>query len=142
MLTKMPPLAKMYEAYSALADGRVTMGPDRAAVLSSDRAKTYTVRWQGDTYASDDNATYWQGYPGYPVIAVLMLQGRLPYDPPLTSGLAGVDWHALNARFRRDYDQAAASVLATLPQRDAITAAAQQAFQQLSRLDIALKRRL
>ena len=78
MMKKLPPVEKAFEAYSALADGRVEMHDDYALVDSSDGAKTYEVSWQGDTYASTDNGTYWQGYAGYPVIAVLIMQGRLP----------------------------------------------------------------
>ena len=43
---KQPPKAKVYEALSAVADGRVTMiGAGAAKVLSSSRDKVYTVRW-------------------------------------------------------------------------------------------------
>ncbi|MBR2810229.1 MAG: hypothetical protein IKD69_02510, partial [Solobacterium sp.] len=80
MTEKMPPIVKIYEAFSAIADGRVAMGEGHAEVLSSDRTKSYKVFWKGDQYSSDDNASRWQGYPGYPVIAVLMLQGRLIFN--------------------------------------------------------------
>ena len=41
---KMPPLAKVYEALTAVADGRVTLLDDtHARVQSSDRRKTYDV---------------------------------------------------------------------------------------------------
>lgn len=77
-MEKLPPLQKIYEAWSALADGRVEMGEDTADVASSNGAKHYTVSWTEDTYSSNDNASYWQGYAGYPVLAVLMKQGKLP----------------------------------------------------------------
>ncbi|MGI6218094.1 MAG: hypothetical protein ACOYIK_10855, partial [Coriobacteriales bacterium] len=78
-MKKMPPIEKVYEAWTALADGRVTLEggateagtSGKATVESSNGSKTYTVVWDADRYASTDNATYWQGYPGYPVIAVL-----------------------------------------------------------------------
>ena len=71
-----------------------------SAIASSNGAKTYTVAWNenGSTYSSNDNATYWQGYAGYPVIAVLMLQGRLPLDRAAADGFAQVDWTDLNER--------------------------------------------
>ena len=76
-MEKLPPIEKVYEAWSAVADGRVALHPDerRAAIASSNGAKTYTVAWNenGSTYSSNDNATYWQGYAGYPVIAVRSL---------------------------------------------------------------------
>ena len=64
-MEKLPPIEKVYEAWSAVADGRVALHPDerRAAIASSNGAKTYTVAWNenGSTYSSNDNATYWQG---------------------------------------------------------------------------------
>jgi hypothetical protein len=70
---KSPPKAKVYEALSAVADGRVTlMGGEKAEVVSSDGTKTYHVEWSPDSnqITSNDNASYWQGYMGYPIIAV------------------------------------------------------------------------
>jgi hypothetical protein len=77
---KMPPKEKILEAYSAIADRRIDMHENSAEVHSSDASKTYLVEWEGDTFASSDPATYWQSYPGYPVLAVLLKQGRLPLD--------------------------------------------------------------
>ncbi len=117
---KMPPIAKVYEALSALADGRVRItAPGRAEVISSKGDRTYTVTWSEDgrQIASDDNASLWQGYTGYPIIAVLLAAGRIPYDPASAAALAGVPWHDLNARFRRDYDAAVESVLRDIEAR-------------------------
>ena len=43
-MEKLPPIEKVYEAWSAVADGRVALHPDerRAAIASSNGAKTYT----------------------------------------------------------------------------------------------------
>ena len=38
------------------------------------------MRWDGNHYTSNDSATYWAGYPGYPVLAVWMKQGILPMN--------------------------------------------------------------
>ena len=116
----LPPLAKVYEALSAVADGRVTLtGETTAAVQSSERDKTYTVKWSPDwrIVTSNDNATKWQGYIGYPIIAALLQTGRIPYDPGAGSLLAAVPWHALNQQFKRDYDAAVESVLAQVAER-------------------------
>ena len=83
MMKKLPPLEKVFEAYSAIADGRVAVDGQEARVRSSDGAKEYTVTWDGDVYASDDSTTYWQGYAGYPVLAVLLL-------PAFAAGVAAV----------------------------------------------------
>ena len=70
---KKVPLAKVYEALSAISSKRVIMNDTEAIVYSSDNKKQYKVQWLDNKYTSNDNATYWQGYSGYPVIAVLML---------------------------------------------------------------------
>lgn len=79
MMKKFPPIEKILEAYTAIADGHVKLENDQALVTSSNEAKTYIVTFHDNTYTSNDNASYWQGYLGYPGIAVLMLQGKLPY---------------------------------------------------------------
>lgn len=90
-MEKMPPVEKIYEAWSAVADGRVTIddAARKATVVSSDRTREYTVSWSddGSVYNSNDNATYWRGYAGYPVIAVMMMQGRLPSTVLKRSGM-------------------------------------------------------
>ncbi|MFG6392014.1 MAG: hypothetical protein K1V76_06875 [Candidatus Amulumruptor sp.] len=119
-MEKLPPLEKVYEAWSAIADQRVAMtetpsddmASGNAVVASSDGEKLYHVNWDGDTYASDDNATYWQRYAGYPVIAVLMLQGRLPLDIPESNLWSGINWHQLNEANKRDYAAAAREAMA------------------------------
>ena len=80
VMKKMPPIEKIHEAYSAIVDGRVNLQDGIAKVLSSDRKKEYTVTWEENVYSSNDNATYWQGYAGYPIIAVLLLTGKLPFN--------------------------------------------------------------
>ena len=77
---KLPPRAKVFEAFSAVADGRVRLtGPGSATVTSSGGDKTYDVEWSEDgrTIAANDNASYWQGYLGYPALAVLLERGEL-----------------------------------------------------------------
>lgn len=107
----MPPIEKVYEAWTAIADGRVDMNHDGyAEVSSSDGARHYTVRFSGNRYASDDNSTYWQGYAGYPVIAVMMLQGLLPYDSREAELWKGVEWKAVNTRFKNKYAAAVEAV--------------------------------
>ena len=116
----MPPIAKVYEALSAVADGRVNVtGPTTAEVLSSERDKRYAVKWSEDgrSITSNDNATRWQGYVGYPIIAVLLQAGRIPYDSAAAAALAGVPWHALNEQFKRNYDAAIEHVLGQMGER-------------------------
>jgi hypothetical protein len=116
---KMPPAAKIYEALGALGDGRVTLiDATHARVRSSDGAKTYDVETSADGRAisSNDNASYWQGYLGYPGIAVMLARGLLRAAPAAVKALTGVPWKELNRRFRNDYAKTIAQVEARMSQ--------------------------
>ncbi|SHH56481.1 hypothetical protein SAMN02745823_00306 [Sporobacter termitidis DSM 10068] len=143
-MEKLPPVEKIYEAYSAIADGRVAMRTGEAAVRSSNGQKEYTVTWDDKAYTSNDSATYWQGYAGYPVIAVLLLQGRLPLDRGAAAKFKGIDWTALNTRFKRDYAKAAAAVFDAMDcdagTKDRIRAEAERVYKAIKELDIVIKR--
>ena len=119
---KMQPKAKVYEALSAIADGRVTiLNATSADVASSSRNKTYTVKWDQDAQAmtSNDNGTHWQGYIGYPMIAVLMMLGKLDHSAETTKLFAGVHWKQLNDEFHNNYEKAADVVLDDLEAKGA-----------------------
>ncbi len=140
---KLPPRAKVFEALTAVADGRVRLtGPGSATVTSSGGDRTYDVEWSADdrTIAANDNASYWRGYLGYPALAVLLKRGRLRAGEDVMRALAGVPWHDLNKRFRRDYEAAVAQALDGLPPHgpDAgeIQAAVNDVMHQLDRLDL------
>lgn len=105
-MKKLSPIEKVYEAWTALADERVKLNDGYADVSSSDGEKSYIVRFSGNQFSSDDNATYWQGYPGYPVIAVMMLLGRLPYDKEEAELWKNINWTQLNKKHRNNYAQA------------------------------------
>lgn len=108
-MKKLPKVEKIYEAYSVLADGRFDLAPDHLLVRSSDGLKEYKVTWDdAGNYRSNDSATYWQGYAGYPVIAALLLQGRLPLDEEVAAWFTGIPWKVLNDAHKRDYAAAAA----------------------------------
>ena len=137
----MPPLIKVYEAFGALGDGRVRIEDSvRAQVTSSEGNKVYEVETQGDgrEISSNDNASYWQGYLGYPAIAVLIRRGLL-HPPPdnVTDALAGIPWKEINARFRSDYAKTLAEVAEIAEKSghdpDAIRAEAQATLEELQR---------
>ena len=140
---KLPPIEKIPEAYSAIIDGRVKMAETSATVTSSDGEKEYLIKWNGDTYYSNDNATYWQGYPGYPVLAVLMLQGRLPYDESAATYFRGVDWHDLNNQTKRDYAASVERVIGNLPEETqaSIHQAIEAVYEKLETLSLMLTRK-
>ena len=141
---KTPPMEKIHEAYGALADGRVRMDDTSAAVTSSDGAKQYTVNWEGDTYSSNDNASYWQGYMGYPLIAVLMMQGLAPYDEAIAVHFKGINWKERNTAHKNKYAKVAAEIMGELKQKgvdcDRINAEIQRVYTALKTLDIQYRR--
>jgi hypothetical protein len=104
---KMPPIAKVYEALGALGDGRVHLIDERrASVMSSDGAKTYDVEIDAESreVSSNDNASYWRGYLGYPAIAVMLARGLYSPKAEVISVLKGIPWKELNTRFHNNYD--------------------------------------
>jgi hypothetical protein len=110
---KMPPPIKIYEALGSIADGRVRLEDEHGAlVASSEGDKTYEVEISDDgrEISSNDNGSYWQGYLGYPAIAVLLMRGL--YRPPanVIDALAGIPWKEINRRYKNDYDKTMAEV--------------------------------
>ena len=110
---KMPPLVKVYEAMGAIADGRVALHDDGTGIVtSSEGDKTYTVQIAADgrEIAANDNASYWQGYLGYPAIAILILRGLFAPEPSVLDALKNIPWKEINRRNRNDWDRTIAEV--------------------------------
>ncbi|MFA6861635.1 MAG: hypothetical protein WCR56_04580 [Bacilli bacterium] len=100
------PISKVYEALSALADNRVKQeSTTKYLITSSDYSKTYTVIKNNEaSYSSNDNATYWQHYSGYPIIAVLLFTERIKADATLLTYFKGINWKQLNTKNKNKYD--------------------------------------
>ena len=140
-MKKLPPIQKILEAYTAIVDKHVNLTKDQAEVTSSNGAKTYTVDWDDDVYNSNDNASYWQGYAGYPVIAVLMLQEKLPYDQKLANNFANVNWNEINKKYKRNYVKAAADVIEEKGlDEEKVMAELERVYADLKQLPITIKR--
>lgn len=143
---KIPPVEKIYEAFSAIVDGRVTLNECSAIVSSSNNSKKYIVEWNGDTYSSNDNASYWQGYFGYPVIAVLMLQKKLPFNKSIADNFKGINWKMLNSKYRNNYSKALSEVLEPLSQNgvdcNAINDDVLKIYEKLKSLELEYRRSL
>ena len=138
---KMPPLIKIYEALGALGDGRVRLlDEENALVSSSDGGKTYEVETRdgGREVSSNDSASYWQGYLGYPATAVLLRRGLLQLPATVPDALAGIAWKELNRRLKHNYSATLAEVERTLEQTghdpDAVRAEAEAVLEALARL--------
>lgn len=138
---KIPPAAKVYEAYSAIASGHVELHEREAYVISSDETKRYTVRFQDDVYSSNDNATQWQHYAGYPILAVLMLQKRLPCNEEILPAFENVNWKALNSKYKNKYDLAISQFYEEHPLLDKsiVEASVEECLDACEALDIIVK---
>ena len=103
MIWAKPPLNKVYEALGAIADDRVEIDGNTAKVYSSSRNKYYDVAYDPgkNTIGSNDNASYWVGYMGYPAIAFILDKGLVDYDPKLLKYLKGFAWKDLNKKFKK-----------------------------------------
>ena len=145
-MEKLPPIEKIYEAYSALADNRINIENNMAYVGSSNGKKIYKVEWEGNTYSSTDNATLWQGYPGYPVIGVLLYEKKLQLDESVIHYFSEINWNELNQKHNRNYRAALLEVFEQKKISDKenkkIENVTKQIFEQLQRLDIKIVRRI
>ncbi len=106
-------VSKVYEALTAIADGRVEVVGNHAKVFSSSRGKHYDVVYDvaTDSISSNDNTAYFTGAISYPMIAYFMLTGRISYDASVAKLLKGIAWKDINQRHKNDYDAAIDDVL-------------------------------
>ncbi|AIQ56164.1 hypothetical protein [Paenibacillus borealis] len=143
-MDKWPPIEKIHEAYSAIADERVVLSEGTAKVASSNRAKEYTVTWRDGFYTSNDNASYWQGYAGYPMIAVLLLQEKLTLNRSVAAYFTGINWTELNAKYKSKFAKAVAEIMDGLKEEGvdciAIDNEINAVYEQIKQLDIQTKR--
>ncbi len=93
---------KVLEALGAVVDGRVRLvGEGRCGVVSSEGDRVYDVVVEGGFVYSNDNGTLYREYVGYPILACLMAEGKLPTDAELGEKLRGVPWRRLNEQYKR-----------------------------------------
>ena len=113
----LPKIEKVYEALSAVLDDRVELKTAKsAAVTSSSRDKAYLVEWSDDgkQIISNDNATYYQGYMGYPIISVVIKRGLIQFDIDAVRHLGNIHWKAVNKKYKNNYEKAVEHVLSEL----------------------------
>jgi hypothetical protein len=143
---KMSPREKIHEALSAIIDNRIIIDDknNKAVVYSSNRLKEYVVEWNDNIYSSNDNATFWQGYPGYPVIAILLIQDKINYDKDILKYFKGINWKELNTKFNNDYSKVVEFIYNDLKDKsiniDYIDKEIDDIYQSLENLNIVIKR--
>ena len=142
-MLKLPPKEKIPEAYTALEDNRIKLLKNQAIVGSSNKEKEYFIQWQGNVYYSNDAATYWQGYLGYPVIAVLMLQKKITWKKEISAYFKNVNWHEINLANKRDYKKALEYVIEknSEEEKKKIYNEINRVYEEIKKLDIELTRK-
>ena len=136
-------MEKIPEAYTAIEDGRIEMFTNHAIVKSSNNEKEYLIKWQDNIYYSNDNSTYWQGYPGYPIIAVLMLQGKISLNREISKYFQNINWHELNKQNKRNYQKSLEDILKDISpkEQENINKEIKKVFMEIQKLDIELTRK-
>lgn len=140
-MIKLPPIEKIPEAYTAIADERIVLNDGEALVKSSNYEKEYLIKWKDNLYYSNDNSTYWQNYPGYPVLAVLMLQGKLPLNRKIASYFKNINWNKLNKDNKRDYKKSLEDILTNVDEKEIIYKEIEKVYEEIKTLDIELTKK-
>lgn len=142
-MIKLPPIEKIPEAYTAIEDDRVTIFDDYANVKSSNNEKEYLIKWKDNVYYSNDNSTYWQGYVGYPVIAVLMLQNKLSLNREIAKYFKNINWNQLNKNNKRNYHESLMQVLEGVTEEDIkkIYDEINRVYEEIKSMDIELTKK-
>lgn len=102
-----PHRVKYLEALGAVADDRVDVNPRGATVQSSSRNKSYEVEvdFERGVASSNDNGSYYRGYVGYPLIATLVVLGKIPVPESSIAAFRDIPWKDMNTELRNDYDR-------------------------------------
>lgn len=142
-MIKLPPIEKIPEAYTAIVDERISINENLATVTSSDKKKEYIIKWQDNLYYSNDASTYWQGYIGYPVIAVLMLQNKLSLNKKIAEYFKNINWNQLNKENKRNYRLSLEIALKELSkeEKEEIERELEKVFKEIQELDIELTKK-
>lgn len=140
---KMPPIEKIPEAYTAIEDNRVKLHDDYAIVKSSNNEKEYLIKWKDNIYYSNDNSTYWQGYTGYPVIAVLMLKNVLSLNRNISKYFKNINWNEINKSNKNDYKKSVEQILIniSLNEKNSIYEEFNRVYDEIKNLNIKLTRK-
>jgi hypothetical protein len=108
-----PPRGKYFKALGVIADGRIYKVTGRGAFVESSTGKHYIVEYDERRNAidSNDGGSYFWGYMNYPMIAYLIVTGRLPHPKGMVKWFKGIDFESLSTRFDRDYGEIQRQIL-------------------------------
>ena len=116
MIWKKPHIEKIYEALTAIAEGRIEKHGKTAKCFTSNNNKFYDIKYDPiiGSINSNDNEAYYTHSLSYPMIAYLMLTKKIPFERELLEILRDIDWDSINQNFKNDYDKSIRFVLGEL----------------------------
>jgi len=116
MYWKKPHISRIYEALTAIADNRIELNGNSASCYSSDENRVYEIQYDPiiGSIMSNDNTAYYTYSLSYPMIAYLMLIGKIPYEQKLLEILKDICWEDIYKQFKNDYDKSIKIVMGEL----------------------------
>lgn len=133
----------VYEALSAIADGRFELiDKAHAKCTSTSGNKYYEILFDAEKCAimSNDNMAYYVGEVSYPMVAMMLVLGRIKYDKSLLKPLKGIKWKDINQKNNNDYMKSVAEVLNKLENEGHdvknIKLSITELFQEVLKLDL------
>lgn len=104
----------VYEALSAIADGRIQLKSDTLAhVYSTSGNKYYIVEYNSEKkeIMSNDNKAFYVNEVSYPMVAMILLKDEIKYDKSILEYLKDIKWKDINKRNKNDYMKSVKEVL-------------------------------
>jgi len=116
MIWKNPHVSRIYEALTAIADNRIEINGNRAKCYEVGNDRVYDIQYDpvNGSIMSNDNAAFYTYSLSYPMIAYLMLIGKIPYQQKLLEDFKDIYWEDINKKFKNDYDKSIKIVLGEL----------------------------
>lgn len=106
MIRPLPPRIKRYEALGSIADWRTKTEDWEYRVYSSSWNKYYGVEYNPthNSIMTNDNATFYKWYLGYPALCYLLEEWILNYNPEQAKLVAWIYRKKLNTDMKYDFD--------------------------------------
>ena len=134
MYWELPPEFKIYEALGAIADGRLelvtrpanseeTEEEDlniiQANQYSSNKNKFYTIKYSPETsqIMTNDNATWFVGYLGYPALSLLLYIDRIKCDRSILKYFKDIAFKEINQKNKNNFQKAGVEIDQILSER-------------------------
>ena len=116
MYWKKPHISRVYEALTALADGRIELVGNGARCFSKSGEKVFDIKYDPNigSIMSNDNVAYFAHSISYPMIGYLLLSGRVQFDRKLLELLPNIYWEDIFQKYKNDYDKSLKFVMIEL----------------------------